>query len=840
MSTDSSKAFTPFNGAGELANLCRHYDWSSTVLGSPASWPDALKTVLTLCLDSHFPIAVWWGPELIQFYNDAYRPILGATKHPIALGAAAKNTWPEIWPTIGPMVDKVILSGETVKGEDMPLYLERNGYSELCFFTFSYSPIRDLDGNPVGMFTAAVETTTQVLAERRQAFQIQLYDRIRGLVDPNEITDSACKLLGLHMQASRVGYSNINNTVQELHVAQCWTDGSLETAKGLDLQLDFIGKTVVEELRGGKTVALEDINSDERCSDAITTYFQLGVSAMLLVPIIRNGTLRSILSVGEIKKRRWRREEIQLVEDVAGRIGATVEKVIPEFSLRKKIISDRDQLSSLLNNAPSFMALLMGPEHIFEMTNRAYQKLIGDRQVIGKTVRQALPEAEEQGFIAKLDEVFCSGEIYSAKEAEVILRTNSGQPDDTRYLDFIYQPVTDSDNTIIGVFVEGFDVTDRKLATDGLKEASRRKDEFLAMLAHELRNPLAPISAASALLHRTELDAAGLKRTSEIISRQVSHMKGLIDDLLDVSRVTRGLIVLEKASQNLKEIIASAIEQARPLMEAKHHHFSVHLASDDVHILGDQKRLIQILTNLLNNAVKYTPNGGNIELRLETSPTMAIVKVIDNGIGISANMHANMFELFAQAERTSDRTQGGLGLGLALVKNLTELHDGTASYYSAGLGQGSTFTVCLPRTELISQREIATNGITILSASKSLQIMIVDDNEDASEVLAMFLREIGHQVSVESSSRRVLESASLETMQVMILDIGMPEIDGLQLASIIRSKKGTSKKLLIALTGYGSDQDRLNSTEAGFDHHLVKPISPSALVDVLENFSAKR
>jgi signal transduction histidine kinase/ActR/RegA family two-component response regulator len=838
MAIDTSNNMNFFGGSGEMINRFRSHDWSATSLGDPSSWPENLRTVLAVCFDSHFPIAVWWGPDLIQFYNDAYRPILGLTKHPGAFGIAARITWPEIWPTIGPMVERVISKGEVVSGDDMPLYLKRNGYDELCFFSFSYSPIRDRSGTPVGMFTAAVETTSKVLAEQRQTLQIRLYEQVRSLVDPQLIIDAACKLLGEHMQVVRVGYSDINEATSELHVKQCWTDGTLQCATGLELPLDQIGATVVSELRHGLTVSLNDISVDKRCADSTQIYMQLGVMAMLLVPLLKDGALIGVLSIGAVYPRRWRDEEIRLAEDTARRTQSAVERATAEQALRNQLMSERDRLNMLLNKAPGFMALLSGPDHVFEMTNVAFQNLIRDRDVLGKPIRQALPEAEARGFVSILDQVFASGQEYSATDVPLVIQDYVDHSLTMRYVEFTYQPVTTTEGKVSGIFIEGYDVTKRKQAIDALQEADRRKDEFLAMLAHELRNPLAPISTASELMRRTELSGPSLKRTSEIITRQVNHMTELIDDLLDVSRVTRGFIVLDKSPQNIQAIVANAIEQIRPAMEAKHHHLTVHLNSDSAHVLGDQKRLVQILTNLLANSTKYTSEGGSIELRLESSQTHVIIEVVDNGSGISAELQPHVFDLFAQAERTPDRAQGGLGLGLALVKSLVELHGGTVTCDSAGIQKGSKFTVRLPRIEGVGDTEDPGTHVTMDQTSQALRIMIVDDNVDASETLAMYLQAIGHPVFVENDSRRAVERAKIEKAQVMLLDIGMPDIDGYKLAALLRSDIETSQILLIAVTGYGGEEDRRNAANAGFDHHLVKPIDLSRLTAILEKFVA--
>jgi PAS domain S-box-containing protein len=392
---------------------------------------------------------------------------------------------------------------------------------------------------------------------------------------------------------------------------------------------------------------------------------------------------------------------------------------------------------------------------------------------------------------------------------------------------------------IIGTAI---DITKRKLneealraSEERLRQTDRRKDEFLAMLAHELRNPLAPISAAAELLQIVKLDEERVRRTSQIIGRQVSHMTSLVDDLLDVSRVTRGLVELENAPLDINHIVADAVEQATPLVRARRHQLELSLTPVTGMVQGDRKRLVQVLSNLLNNAAKYTPEGGNIQVRTSVRDTHVLIEVADNGIGMAPELTLRAFDLFAQAERSSDRSLGGLGLGLALVRSLVELHHGTASCESAGIGQGSKFTICLPRlhTQEDQRGERRSGDGALLQQARGLRIMVVDDNVDAAAMLAMLLEAAGHQVVVEHSARKALLRASEEHPEVCLLDIGLPEIDGNELAQRLRADPATAGAVLIAVTGYGQEKDLAQSQAAGFDHHLVKPVDTRALAAIL-------
>ena len=374
----------------------------------------------------------------------------------------------------------------------------------------------------------------------------------------------------------------------------------------------------------------------------------------------------------------------------------------------------------------------------------------------------------------------------------------------------------------------------RVSAQEALRQADRRKDEFLAMLAHELRNPLAPISTAAQLLKLGRLDHERVGRTSDVITRQVAHMTSLIDDLLDVSRVTRGKIVLHRQQVDLQRVMADAVEQVRPLMEARRHGFSMEAPAGPVMVLGDAKRLVQVLANLLTNAAKYTPEGGRIGLRLETAPDQALMRVTDNGIGMSSELLPHIFELFSQAERTSDRSQGGLGLGLPLVKNLVELHGGSVWAASKGQDRGSEFSVRLPRPAVEEQASGAGGGAAAApAASRPLALMVVDDNVDAAQMLAMYLENAGNHVTVLHDPQDALACAERSRFDAFLLDIGLPGMDGNALARRLRAMPQAQSALLIAITGYGQRFDRMQSMQAGFDHYLVKPADPATLIALL-------
>ncbi len=658
------------SGGGDVGALMRAHDWSLSPLGVPATWPQSLRSVVGLMIHSKFPMFVAWGPDLGFLYNDAYAEILG-DKHPSAIGRRFQDIWQEIWSDIHPIIQQA-LDGQSSFYSNLPLTINRKGFEETAWFTFSYSPVRDESGAISGMYCTAIETTADVLHERNR-------------------------------------------------------------------------------------------------------------------------------------------------------------------------VAENERLQQLFAQSPSLMAVLRTSDHVFELANAPYLELIGQRDVLGRTVREVLPDIEGQGFYELLDQVYASGEAFRGHASPVKLMRGGNELEE-RFVDFVFQPIKDAVGKVTGIFVEGNDVTNAVVANNELRAANRRKDDFLAMLAHELRNPLAPISSASDLLRMAGPDPELVRSVSDILNRQVKHMTGLVDDLLDVSRVTRGLISLQLEPLDVNAITADAVEQVRSLMEAKHQHLTLSGPSIPVVVEGDRTRLVQVFANLMNNAAKYTPAHGTIDVRLEILEGQIELAVQDDGVGIAPDLLSHVFDLFTQAERTPDRAQGGLGLGLALVKSLVELHSGSVSAHSDGPGLGSRFVVRLPRAADAGGSSVPqqTTDENAAPRSSSLRLLVVDDNNDAAVVLSMLLKALGHEVHVEHDGHRALELARELSPDMLFLDIGLPDMDGYELARRLRAMPETAASTLVAVTGYGQPEDRERVRQAGFDRHVVKPVYLEEIEAVLDGYASTR
>lgn len=402
------------------------------------------------------------------------------------------------------------------------------------------------------------------------------------------------------------------------------------------------------------------------------------------------------------------------------------------------------------------------------------------------------------------------------------------------------QKTTDDE---IGYLVDAFNnmLAEIGRSSNALLTADRMKDQFIATLAHELRNPLAPIGNALHLLEmagdRPEVAASA----RQMMARQLKQLVRLVDDLLDVSRITTGKLVLKKEQVELHKIIENAIEIARPVIESRGHGFTVDLPPEPIYLYGDETRLAQVFSNLLNNAAKYTDRNGNISLKVDVAGNTVAVSVCDNGIGIAPETLNDIFEMFTQAIMPHDRTQSGLGVGLALALRLVEMHDGTIEAYSAGLGKGSRFTVRLPLIAAPApQLPVSGPDPAVRQTDEAQRILIVDDNHDFAISLATILTRLGHQVRVAHNGLEGLEAAVEFRPAIAFLDIGLPGMNGYELARQIRAQLMSDLVFLVAITGWGQASDKLRASQAGFDHHFVKPLDPSQLPGVFQAAAHKR
>ncbi len=494
----------------------------------------------------------------------------------------------------------------------------------------------------------------------------------------------------------------------------------------------------------------------------------------------------------------------------------------------------QESIQRVFKQAPVAIAIFRGPEFVIELANDSVCLLWGrtQQQVIGKPLFEALPEAAGQGFEELLRGVLQTGKTVIASELPSFIERTGKQV--TVYWTFVYEPLYEPDGTIDSVIVVATDMTEQKLAKLALTEASQRKDEFLAMLGHELRNPLAPLRNTLQLLQMSGGQDETVDSSVALMTRQVDHLVRLVDDLLDMSRINQGKIELRRERLELGELIAHTIKAIRPLYEANNRHLLVSPLAAPVYLKGDSTRLAQALTNLLTNAAKYTNKGGHVWLIVERAEGEVLVRVKDDGIGMTTEQLSRVFEMFFQVNTSLNRPHGGLGLGLVVVRRLVELHGGRVDAHSDGLNLGSEFVLHLPAlADAATPRPVPDKQPS--QVMTGYRIVVVDDNQDAAVTTSMLLKLKGYEVYTCYNGLEGIAAAERLQPRVMLIDIGMPGLNGYETCRLIREQPWGQQMVLIALTGYGQAEDKLRSQEAGFTAHLVKPVDLSTLSQVIES-----
>jgi len=521
-----------------------------------------------------------------------------------------------------------------------------------------------------------------------------------------------------------------------------------------------------------------------------------------------------------------------------GELIARVSARVELGKLQKMIEAERTGLVRLFAQTPIATGVIVGPDLVFEMANPAYSELVGGRQLAGRPLLEAVPELRGQGFDDLLREVMRSGEPHIGRETPVRV-TRHGRTEDI-FCTFIYAPLRGSTGTAQGVIVIAVDVTDQVRArkeveslAGALKESDRRKDEFIATLSHELRNPLAPLRNALQLLRIGAADPQRQAPVLDVMDRQVSHLVRLVDDLLEISRISRGTFELRRERVELSVIVRHAVDTAQPLLTAARHEVVLDLPTQPIWVDGDPVRVSQILANLLNNAAKYTDPGGRIRVEVRREGGDVRVQVIDNGNGISPEALSGLFEMFNRGEWAHRGDKGGLGIGLALARRLAEMHGGRLQAASEGRGRGSTFTLTLPLAPGEADESAQGGRAAQAPALPSRRVLVVDDNRDAAETLSMVLEHLGVETRLAANGPEALAAFDGFRADAVLLDIGMPGMDGYEVARQLRARYPDRRPMLVAITGWGQEDDRRRARAAGFDHHLVKPADLVALQELL-------
>lgn len=891
---------------------------------------------------------VWWGPDLINVYNDAYAPMLGK-RHPVALGQPARSIWADIWPDIGDDVQRVVRLGESVTKQRVRFLMERNGYPEETFFSYTHSPIPDDHGGIGGLIQVCTDETASVLAERER-------DRLA------EQREKAEELATSILESVAEGFFSLD---EEWRFTYANPQAGIILGRSIQ---SLIGHIIWEEYPGLYGSSFEPLYRramTERVSGAFDSYYPDHDCwyAVRCYPS-RDGISVLFQNVTESKRAEAERE-----------------------ALIRTVENERSRLRAVIEQAPAFICTMVGPDHVYELANGPIYDLLGQRDLIGKPFREALPELAGQPFFDLLDRVYQTGEPFHGHEMPTQLARGTDGRLEQRFMNFVYQPLRQPSGEINGILCHGVDVTDGVLArrevaesearfrqladampqmvwvtrsdghheyynrrwyeftgvpngsTDGeawngmfhpddqerawaawrlslatgdpyeveyrlrhhsgeyrwtlgralpirdangrverwfgtctdidaikglerdreallvseraaratAEQAGRMKDEFLATLSHEIRTPLNAILGWSQIMRHSK-DDADFAQGLDVIERNARAQSQIVEDLLDMSRIISGKVRLDVQRLDVSFIVRSAVESARPTAEAK----SLRLQSviDPLHglaVSGDASRLQQVLWNLLSNAIKFTPKNGRVQVLLERVNSHIEISVIDTGEGIDPEFLPFVFDRFRQADASTTRRHGGLGLGLSIVKQLVELHGGSISVKSAGQAKGATFTVALPlivaHPELKADVErrhprIAPGTNASPSACddiRGVRVLVVDDEADARALVKRLLEDCHAVVTAAGSAGEAVELIKTGRFDVLVSDIGMPNEDGYSLIRRVRrlAKENGRDIPAIALTAYARAEDRMKAVSAGFLMHVAKPVEPAELVTMV-------
>jgi signal transduction histidine kinase len=807
-------------GGGEMRAFIRVYDWAQTPLGPVEGWSSSLRMMVSVLLASRLPILLWWGPQYISIYNDGYSGILAA-KHPWALGRPCREIWPEIWHVIEPLIDAPFKVGPSMLMENLELELNRHCILEKGY-TVSCSPVPD-EFAPGGI--GGVLATVHVLTARNEAEQ-SLRDREEALRRADAELRSGMAALARFTQ-SAVGRESrmidlkeeVNRLLERLGESPRYPPARKEAASSAPISREPWSDAISQGLVPLEAVlctselhARPSRPADHEAENrALTTLVQalaasprtiLQTLALIALKELRAGSAGVSLLIHEGLR--------FCIVAAAGRWSRYAGRGVSHTCSPSSDVIERDRPLAFTHwerRYPYLVALRPLVEEGLYVPFHVGGKAVGTVWVLSHDHRRF--DAEDLRLLESLGR-FASA-AYQAVESLKAL-------DQRRAVMNLLEDAMQAQQQA--------ESANRKLQQneEALREADRRKDQFLALLGHELRNPMSPITTASELLSRMCGDDERVRVVVGIIKRQTAQLRRLVDDLLDVSRITQGRIQLDLRALDLATVVAQAIETVEPLTCERQQEVVVTSSHEPLYVQGDFTRLVQCVVNILTNAVKFSEPCGQIRLRTEAQSSEAIIEVSDDGAGIASELLPGLFEIFVQGHCTLDRAQGGLGIGLSITKQLIEMHAGKVRAASPGLGFGSTFEIRLPRiSPPAEQRQRPT------FRAQPRRVLIVDDNADSAHARALLLTHGGHETQVALSGQEALERIESFQPDVALLDIGMPGMDGYELARRLRAIPRLKSIRLVALTGYGQIEDRERAFAAGFDEHLVKPVDLEVL-----------
>ncbi|MGY3266980.1 PAS domain S-box protein [Lysobacter sp. HA35] len=747
----------------------------------------------------------------ITYWNDSSARLYGFSQDE-AIGRIARDLLRTEFPLALGEIGRMLLEHGRWEGE--VVHHRKDGAPRIIHARWVLT--RDAMGQPQSVMQTHTDITDRKRADVTAAFLAELDKRIGQTLNVDEVADIGLQLLGEHLRLVRCTLSDIDIEHGRVRVLHEWTQDVPRLSESYDARAFFTSELGIT-LASGDAVAISDVRRDPMTAPFAVNFVPHGTVALAAASYVIEGRLVGTLMVAAADARDWRSDEKQLVREVIARLWPAIERAKALSALRES----EARFRQLADTAP-IMIWVAEADGRCSYVSRRWTEFTG-----------RLYEAElDFGWKAMIHPDDLEGYSIAFEEAAREHRAFSDEyralrwDGAYRWLHVTARPRFGAGSEFLGYIGAVMDVTERREAEESLREADRRKDEFLATLAHELRNPLSPIRTGLQVLNLTD-DADTARRTRQMMERQLGHMVRLIDDLLDVSRITSGKVVLQRDRISLQDAALAAIESARPLIEGARHRLHLDLPGTPLWIDADPTRIAQVMGNLLTNAAKYTPDGGDITLRVYDCDDTACVSVSDTGLGIPPDSLGAVFGMFAQVNRTLERAQGGLGIGLALARRLVDMHGGTVTAHSDGLGRGSTFTVCLPLAPDLP--DFAAPRATAIDAQPRRRVLVVDDNQDAAETLGMMLELDGHATCVAYSAIDGLRLVDEFQPEIAFLDIGMPVMNGYELARRLRGRADGESITLVAVSGWGGEADKLQAAAAGFDLHLTKPVSVDAV-----------
>lgn len=662
-------------------------------------------------------------------------------------------------------------------------------------------------------------------SEQRWSLFARIAEVTRALIDPLQIVQKTMEILREHLRADRCAWAQLDDDEDYFFFVGDAVAPGVPRVEGR-FHVATFGSELIDEARAGRQAAISDALTELPPGPVRDMYASTGIRALISTAIRKGGRIIAGTGVHMLSPRVWTAEELELVRQVTERCWESMERARVERALRESEERYRAVVDSQTDALCRYRA-----DGTVLFVNPAYARALGKtpEALVGAKVWDLVPERDRGALRRMLSSL-------SRNLPEVRVETSDGE----RWTLWTNRALAfDAAGRPLEVQSSGVDITERKRMEEALREADRRKNEFLAILAHELRNPLAPIRNAAHVLKLAGRDEHKRRWAADVIERQTAHLMRLVEDLLDVSRITQGTIKLTRETLDLGQIVLRAVEANQPLISGRGHELTIVSPRKPVLVEGDPTRLVQVVGNLLNNAAKYTEQGGHIRVAVEVAGDEAVVRVRDDGKGIPCQLLPFVFDPFTQADHSLDRSHAGLGVGLTVVRRLVELHGGRVEVHSEGPGHGSEFVVRLPLEAGAKALRHVEAARSSGPARRKSRVLVVEDNLDAAEAMASLLELGGHDVQVAHSGQEALGAAGAFRPELVLCDIGLPNMSGYEVAAKLRAQPEFAHIRLVAISGYGRDEDRARAREAGFDQHLTKPVEPDRLEALLESLGTE-